>query len=106
MAFTTAIISPAITPTPSSSSQSTSIQKRARLSVHPASGMAITAPLNTTSPSSSFSSQNPSTLNFIANPAIFSPDIRPTFLSSAIPPSTEQKLKEKIVKTLLKGIPR
>jgi hypothetical protein len=47
--------------------------------------MAITpAPLNTTSPSSSESSQNPTTFNVIANPAIFSPDIRPTILSSAI----------------------
>ncbi|EFX66655.1 hypothetical protein DAPPUDRAFT_331858 [Daphnia pulex] len=67
--------------------------------------MAITtAPLNTTSLSSSVSSQNPTTLNVIANPAIFSPDIRPTILSSAIPPSTQQKLKEKVVKTPLKGI--
>jgi hypothetical protein len=67
--------------------------------------MAITpAPLNTTSPSSSVSSQNPTILNVIANPAIFSPDIRPTILSSAIPPSTQQKLKEKVVKTPLKGI--
>jgi hypothetical protein len=63
--------------------------------------MAITpAPLNTTSPSSTVSSQNPTTLNVIANPVIFSPDICSTILSSAIPPSTQQKLKEKVVKNL------
>jgi hypothetical protein len=68
MANTTAIISPAITPTPSSSSQSTPIQKRGRSSVvttppisspaiYPTIGMAnttaIISPAITPTPSSS-----------------------------------------------------